>query len=87
MTRLWIYDVSNWNIICAVFYQPEAKKSIINKFVCKICQVLKQSILKAGKEEVTLTVTVRHMVSDISHWITTEETRAGRFTNQYSRNI
>jgi hypothetical protein len=54
----------------AVFYPPAAKKMVIDAFVHKVCRVLEESLRKADKAQLSLTVTVRHMVSEISHWRT-----------------
>lgn len=54
----------------AVFYPPELKKTNIDEFVHKVCRVLHQTLKKTGRADLTLTITVRHMVSEVSHWRT-----------------
>jgi hypothetical protein len=54
----------------AVFYPPEAKKAFIDEFVRKVCIVISQRVKQAGRPDLTITITVRHMVSELSHWKT-----------------
>lgn len=53
-----------------VFYPPEIKKAYIDEFVRKVCVVIAQNLKRAGRSDLTLTITVRHMVSEQSHWKT-----------------
>ncbi|RFZ91216.1 hypothetical protein D0C36_19970 [Mucilaginibacter conchicola] len=53
-----------------VFYPPEEKKIHIEEFVRKCCVVIRQNLGKAGKTELNITITVRHMISEVSHWHT-----------------
>jgi hypothetical protein len=53
-----------------VFYPPKEKKAYIDEFVRKVCLIIRKSLKDAGKPEVNITITVRHMVSEISHWKT-----------------
>lgn len=52
------------------FYPPREKKKNIDEFVRKVCRVIHQTRQQVGKEDLTLTITVRHMVSEVSHWHT-----------------
>jgi len=61
------FDLNYYN---EVFFPPEEKKAMINEFVRKVCIVIKGSLLSMGKDKVNITVTVRHKVSQISHWHT-----------------
>jgi hypothetical protein len=54
----------------ATFYPPEEKKQYIDEFVRKVCGVIHQSLAGSGKTDLTITITVRHMISEISHWKT-----------------
>lgn len=54
----------------AVFYPPDAKKSHIDEFVRKVCIVIARNLKRSGRTDLTITITVRHMVSDLSHWKT-----------------
>lgn len=54
----------------AVFYPADAKKIHIDEFVRKACVVIAKSLKKAGRPDLTITITVRHMASEISHWKT-----------------
>jgi len=54
----------------AAFYPPEEKKKHIDEFVRKVCIVIHNSLKTAGRADLTLTITVRHMISEISHWKT-----------------
>ncbi|WP_147322068.1 hypothetical protein [Mucilaginibacter conchicola] len=54
----------------AVFYPPAEKKMHIDEFVRKCCIVIRSNLGKAGKPELNLTITVRHMISEVSHWHT-----------------
>ncbi|MBD1362947.1 hypothetical protein IDJ77_03915 [Mucilaginibacter sp. ZT4R22] len=53
-----------------VFYPPEIKKASIDEFVRKACVVIAQNLQRDGRTDLTLTITVRHMVSEQSHWKT-----------------
>ncbi|GAB3921901.1 hypothetical protein [Mucilaginibacter myungsuensis] len=53
-----------------VFYPPEAKKANIDEFVRKVCIVLAAGLKRSGRSDLTITITVRHMVSESSHWKT-----------------
>jgi hypothetical protein len=53
-----------------VFYPPEAKKRFIDEFVRKVCTVMAESLKKSDRPDLTITITVRHMVSEVSHWKT-----------------
>ncbi|WP_439697459.1 hypothetical protein ACFGVS_03390 [Mucilaginibacter sp. AW1-7] len=53
-----------------VFYPPEVKKSNIDEFVRKVCIVIAYSLKRSGRTDLTLTITVRHMISEQSHWKT-----------------
>lgn len=54
----------------AVFYPPEDKQEMIAEFVRKVCLVIQKSLKRIGMAEISLTVTVRHRVSVVSHWRT-----------------
>lgn len=54
----------------ATFYPPEEKKKHIDEFVRKVCNVIHQNLEESGRTDLTITVTVRHMISEISHWKT-----------------
>lgn len=53
-----------------VFYPPELKKANIDEFIRKVCVVLQACLKKANRPDVSLTITVRHMVSETSLWKT-----------------
>lgn len=52
------------------FFPPERKQANIDEFVNKLCLVLKQSLIKTNRAYLSVTITVRHMVSQTSHWKT-----------------
>jgi hypothetical protein len=52
------------------FYPPEEKKTHIDEFVRKVCIIIHQNLKVAGRPDLTITITVRHMISEISHWKT-----------------
>jgi hypothetical protein len=54
----------------AVFFPPEEKKKHIDEFVRKCCIVISRNLARAGKTDLTITITVRHMVSEASYWHT-----------------
>jgi hypothetical protein len=54
----------------AVFYPPDVKKANIDEFVRKVCTVISGSLQRAGRPDLTITITVRHMASEVSHWKT-----------------
>ncbi|MGY3211878.1 hypothetical protein [Mucilaginibacter sp. HD30] len=54
----------------AAFYPPEEKKKHIDEFVRKVCIIIHQNLKVAGRADLTITITVRHMISEISHWKT-----------------
>jgi hypothetical protein len=54
----------------ATFYPPEEKKKHIDEFVRKVCGVIHQSLKLSGRTDLTITITVRHMISEASHWKT-----------------
>jgi len=54
----------------AVFYPPEEKKKNMDEFVRKVCRVIHQSLAGSGRTDLTITITVRHMISEVSHWKT-----------------
>jgi hypothetical protein len=54
----------------ATFYPPEEKKPHIDEFVRKVCKVIHQNLKSAGRMDLTITITVRHMISEVSHWKT-----------------
>ncbi|MEN0057070.1 MAG: hypothetical protein AAGC65_25545 [Mucilaginibacter sp.] len=54
----------------ATFYPPEEKKQHIDEFVRKVCQVIHQNLMRSGRPDLTITITVRHMISEVSHWQT-----------------
>lgn len=54
----------------AVFYPADARKTNIDEFVRKVCAVMIQTLKRTGRADLTITITVRHMVSEISHWKT-----------------
>lgn len=54
----------------ATFYPPEEKKRHIDEFVRKVCIVIHQRLKDSGRADLTIKITVRHMVSEISHWHT-----------------
>ena len=54
----------------AVFYPAGIRKNNIDEFVRKVCVVISESLNRAGRADLTITITVRHMVSEVSHWKT-----------------
>lgn len=52
------------------FFPPERKQAGIDEFVRKLCIVLKQSLIKNNRPDLSVTITVRHMVSEVSLWKT-----------------
>jgi hypothetical protein len=54
----------------ATFYPPGEKKANIDEFVRKLCKVIHQNVMSSGRPDLTLTITVRHMISETSHWRT-----------------
>lgn len=54
----------------ATFYPPAEKKVYIDEFVRKVCKIIHQNLKAAGRTDLTITITVRHMISEISHWKT-----------------
>lgn len=52
------------------FYPPKDKKRHIDEFVRKLCKVIHQNLLRSGRPDLTITITVRHMISEASHWHT-----------------
>ena len=54
----------------AIFYPPEEKKRHIDEFVRKVCNVIYQNMKSTGRSELSITITVRHMISEVSHWHT-----------------
>lgn len=53
-----------------VFYLPEVKKVYIDEFVRKVCLIIAHGVKRSGRPDLTITITVRHMVSERSHWKT-----------------
>jgi hypothetical protein len=53
-----------------VFYPPDVKKAFIDEFVRKLCIIIAQRVKFSGRPDLTITITVRHMVSERSHWKT-----------------
>ena len=53
-----------------VFYPAEVKKAYIDEFVRKVCIVIAGSLQRAGRSDLTITITVRHMISEASYWKT-----------------
>lgn len=54
----------------ATFYPPEEKQAFIDAFVAKVCTVIYKSLKAADRKDLTITITVRHMISEVSHWRT-----------------
>ena len=54
----------------ATFYPPQGKKQHIDEFVRKVCGIIHMSLKRSGRVDLTLTITVRHMISEVSHWKT-----------------
>lgn len=54
----------------ATFYPPQEKKPYIDEFVRKVCGVIHQNMKGSGRVDLTITITVRHMISEVSHWKT-----------------
>ena len=54
----------------ATFYPPEEKTQYIDAFVLKVCTVIHQNLKNSGRPDLTITITVRHMISEVSHWKT-----------------
>lgn len=52
------------------FYPPEEKKRHIDGFVGKVCKVIHHGLKSSGRTDLTITITVRHMISEVSHWKT-----------------
>jgi polyribonucleotide nucleotidyltransferase len=52
------------------FYPPEEKKKHIGEFVHKVCKVIHKCLKDEGRADLTVTITVRHMISEVSHWKT-----------------
>jgi hypothetical protein len=38
--------------------------------VRKVCQVIHRNLKGSGRADLTITITVRHMISEVSHWKT-----------------
>lgn len=55
---------------CTTFYPPQEKKPHIDEFVRKVCGIIHQNLKVAGRADLTITITVRHMISEVSHWKT-----------------
>ena len=55
----------------AVFHPPEDKKEVITEFVRKSMAVMQATLKRLGKDEISLTITVRNKVSSVSYWHTT----------------
>ncbi len=53
-----------------VFFPPRKKNKNIDEFTRKVCLIISQNLKQLGKQEISITITVRHMVSEISHWKT-----------------
>lgn len=53
-----------------VFYPPHDKKEHIDEFVRKVCVVIHKRLSSSNRADLTITITVRHMVSEASHWKT-----------------
>lgn len=65
----------------ATFYPPGEKKKHIEEFVRKVCHIIHQNLKGSGRTDLTITITVRHMISEVSHWKTffiSEGYEAGR---------
>lgn len=58
------------NYYRATFYPPNEKKAYIDEFVRKVCRVIHQKLKVSGRADLTITITVRHMISEVSHWKT-----------------
>ncbi|WP_348083354.1 hypothetical protein [Mucilaginibacter sp.] len=54
----------------ATFYPPQGKKQHIDEFVRKVCGIIHQAMKGSGRSELNITITVRHMISEVSHWKT-----------------
>jgi len=54
----------------SAFYPPEEKKQHIDEFVRKVCIIIHQNLKGSGRADLTITITVRHMISEVSHWKT-----------------
>jgi thiamine kinase-like enzyme len=54
----------------ATFYPPDEKKQHIDEFVRKVCKVIHKNMNSSGRNDLTITITVRHMISEVSHWHT-----------------
>lgn len=54
----------------ATFYPPKEKKNNIDEFVRKLCKTIHQNLVCSGRPDLTITITVRHMISEVSHWHT-----------------
>jgi hypothetical protein len=52
------------------FYPPDEKKKYIDEFVRKVCNIIHQNLKGSGRTDLTITITVRHMISEVSHWKT-----------------
>lgn len=53
-----------------VFYPPEAKKKNIDEFVRKVCMVIGRNLKHGDRPDLTITISVSHMISEVSHWKT-----------------
>jgi hypothetical protein len=51
----------------AVFYPPEAKQEMISDFVGKVNLVVCKTLKRLGREELTLTITVKNKMSKVTH--------------------
>ena len=54
----------------ATFYPPQEKKKHIDEFIRKLCIVIAGSLTRSGRPDLTITITVRHMISEASYWKT-----------------
>jgi hypothetical protein len=54
----------------ATFYPPEDKTELITDFVRKAISVMRGTLKRIGKEEISLTITVRNKVSEVTYWRT-----------------
>jgi hypothetical protein len=53
-----------------VFNPPEDKQELITDFVRKAITIMRNTLQRLDKEEISLTITVRHKVSKVSYWRT-----------------
>ncbi|MDN3583842.1 hypothetical protein [Mucilaginibacter flavus] len=54
----------------ATFHPPESKQEVKTAFVRKVIAIIRNRLQEIAKEEIDLTITVRHRVSQVNYWQT-----------------